>query len=146
MFISLPTPVISSSQAAVKRRPPLTPPSVIPPCVTAQCSSLQQSNRDRCRSPSRSAVAYLARVSSSPNSPTLSSMTNTSALPTPSSFSVNTPTSTPSSSPSEGCHFPFGSQRQQMTCMPTAEGQYISFPSFDELYGDYPDDEEDSKQ
>ncbi|EWC48270.1 hypothetical protein DRE_02374 [Drechslerella stenobrocha 248] len=143
MFISLPTPVISSSPAAAKRRPPLTPPSVIPPCVTAQCSSLQQSNRDRCRSPSRSAAAYLARVSSSPNSPTLSSMTNTSALPTPSSFSVSTPTSTPSSSPSEGCHFPFG--QKQLQCSPTQEGQYVSFPSFDELYGEFPDDEEDSK-
>lgn len=142
MFISLPTPVISSTPVAAKRRLPLTPPSVIPPCVTAQCSSLQQSSRDRCRSPSRSAVAYLARVTSSPNSPTLSSMTNTSALPTPSSFSVNTPSSTPSSSPSEGCHFPFGSQRQTLS---TSEGQYISFPSFDELYGDYPEDEEDTK-
>ncbi|KAK6541732.1 hypothetical protein TWF694_007522 [Orbilia ellipsospora] len=145
MFISLPTPVISSTAAAAKRRPPLTPPSVIPPCVTAQCSSLQQSNRDRCRSPSRSAAAYLARVSSSPNSPTLSSMTNTSALPTPSSFSVNTPTSTPSSSPSEGYHFPFGSQRP-LPCLSSSEGQYVSFPSFDELYGEFPDEEEDSKQ
>ncbi|KAF3925633.1 hypothetical protein ABW21_db0207139 [Orbilia brochopaga] len=142
MFISLPTPIISSPVAA-KRRLPLTPPSVIPPCVTAQCSSVQQSSRDRCRSPSRSAAAYLARVTSSPNSPTLSSMTNTSALPTPSPFSVNTPTSTPSSSPSEGCHFPFG--QKQLPCLPNAEGQYVSFPSFDELYGDFPEEEEESK-
>ncbi|KAK6511489.1 hypothetical protein TWF481_000404 [Arthrobotrys musiformis] len=145
MFISLPTPVISPASLAAKRRPPLTPPSVIPPCVTAQCSSVQQSGRDRCRSPSRSAAAYLARVSSSPNSPTLSSMTNTSALPTPSSFSVNTPTSTPSSSPSEGSHFPFGSERQ-LPCLSKSEGQYVSFPSFDELYGDFPEDDEESKQ
>jgi len=145
MFISLPTPVIHSSPNAPKqRRPPLTPPSVIPPYVTQQCSSVQQAHRDRCRSPSRTASAYLARVASSPNSPTLSSMTNTSALPTPGSFCVNSPTSTPSSSPSEGSHFPFSSQRQ-LPCLPTSGGQYVSFPSFDELYGTYPD-EEDEKQ
>lgn len=144
MFISLPTPIINSTPSAPRRRPPLTPPSVIPPYVTQQCSSAQQAHRDRCRSPSRTASAYLARVASSPNSPTLGSMTNTSALPTPSSFSVNTPTSTPSSSPSEGCHFPFSSQRQ-LPCLSTSEGQYISFPSFDELYASYPEEEEESK-
>src|SRR5438045_856223 len=109
MFISLPPPVLSSNPSS-KRRSPLTPPSVST-YVSTSCSSVLQSGRDRCRSPSRSASAYLTRVVSSPNSPTLASVRNVSGLPTPTSFPSAASSPSPSSSPSEGNHFPFTQQK-----------------------------------
>ena len=120
MYISLPSPVLSSS---IRRRPPLTPPSGAPPYVTTSNSSVTQCSRDRCRSPSRTASAYLARVASSPSSPTLSSLKDTSSLPTPSYMSTGM---SPSNSPTEGGRFPFETLKRVTSMYDAPEGMFDS--------------------
>jgi len=141
MFISLPPPVISSTS---RRRPPLTPPSVST-YVSTTCSSVGQSFRDRCRSPQRSASAYLARVASSPNSPTLSSLKDTSSLP--SLYTMSRESTPPASVPrEEGHQFPFGFFTKSYSFCDVPEGQYISFPAFEDLSGESGESEDEDSE
>jgi hypothetical protein len=115
-FISLPEPRIPSTTLTyqMKRRSPLTPPSVTPPSVTVSESTTMR--RDRCKSPSSRASALLQKVavvsstpSTVPSSPRLCAA-NSPGSPGSTGLSSNdsTPTSTP---PEDGGQFPFGTRQ-----------------------------------
>jgi hypothetical protein len=144
-FISLPEPRIPStttSTCQMKRRSPLTPPSVTPPSVTVSESTTMRG--DRCKSPSSRASALLQKVavvsstpSTVPSSPRLCAA-NSPGSPGSTGLSSNdsTPTSTP---PEDGGQFPFGTR--QLPESP--EGGYVSFPMFEAFTGSGCGDDED---
>ena len=147
MYISLPSGASNSNNGGgngnsqcqnSRRRPPLTPASGAPPYVSTSCSSVVQCERSNS---SRSATAILSRVASSPGSPTMSAAST--ALPTPSSMpSIG---SSPASTPGGSNQFPFSLQKQLYELYDAPEGQYVSFPSFDDTYGDSGDDDDQKK-
>jgi hypothetical protein len=136
MFISLPEPRIPTPICSqMKRRSPLTPPSVTPPSVSVSDSTTIQRPRDRCTSPRASVLlAKVAVVSATPG--TVPSSPRLCAAASPDSNSNNsTPSATP---PDEGCQFSFSSSKQ----LPESpNGGYVSFPMFEAFGGC--DDRED---
>ncbi|KAI5813120.1 hypothetical protein BZA77DRAFT_252271 [Pyronema omphalodes] len=137
MFISLPAPRIPTMTGApVKRRPPLTPPSVAPPSVSVSESTTLPGSRDRCKSPCSRASALLAKVAIVNSTPsTVPSSPRLCGASSPESAN-STPTATP---PDDCGQFPFASTKQ----LPASpEGGYVSFPMF-EAFGDYAQDQDD---
>ncbi|KAF8249485.1 hypothetical protein K440DRAFT_543760 [Wilcoxina mikolae CBS 423.85] len=132
MFISLPAPRLSASAFPVKRRSPLTPPSVTPPSVTVSDPAAMQRARDRCRSPSSRASALLAKVAVVSSAP--------GTVPSsPRLCAANSPDSTNSTPPDDGGQFQFSSSKQ----LPESpDGGYVSFPMF-EAFENYGQDHDD---
>ncbi|KAI5804025.1 hypothetical protein DFH27DRAFT_481182 [Peziza echinospora] len=141
MQLSLPESRILSPKV---RRAAVTPPSVTPPSVTTDISSLQQLERDRCKSPcSQRASALLAKVAypamPQPTAPILTG----AGLPSPSLSHSNS--STPASSPpGEGDQFSFGSFPKELPASPN--GGYISFPCFEQFDNCSDDEDSDHKK
>ncbi|KAF8471917.1 hypothetical protein BDZ91DRAFT_482374 [Kalaharituber pfeilii] len=124
------------------RKGPLSPPSVIPPSVSTDISSLQQLERDRCKSPSQMrASALLAKVAVLPSVPTATApMPTASGMCSPGLTSSNS-SSPASSPPGEGDQFSFHTFPKQLPTSPN--GTYISFPDFDQFCDSTSSEDED---
>ncbi|KAA8912845.1 hypothetical protein FN846DRAFT_214650 [Sphaerosporella brunnea] len=139
-FISLPEPRIASTTTpaySMKRRSPLTPPSVTPASVTVSESTTLR--RDRCRSPSSRASAILQKVAVVSSTPsTVPSSPRLCATNSPGSNGVNSNDSTPTSTPpDDGGQFPFTKHLPERP-----EGGYVSFPMFEAFKGCGDEDDE----
>ncbi|OCK81275.1 hypothetical protein K432DRAFT_295881 [Lepidopterella palustris CBS 459.81] len=128
-YISLPPPT-PSMQKSGSRRPPLTPSTVSPPCISSQTSSA--SRRDSgCRSPTK-ATSLLAKVASHPSTPRRGTPAS-SPLPSPSPKSPGEHHS-PLCTPREECRpamFRQDSTRHWSTHR--QQDGYISFPDFEKF-------------
>lgn len=129
-YISLPVPHPAMAKSG-SRRPPLTPSTVSPPCLSAHTSSVTRRDSGSGGASPTKATSLLAKVASHPSTPRKDTPMS-SPLPSPSPKSPEDRQS-PLCAPGEGRHAVFTQDPSRYWSTHRQQDGYISFPDFEKF-------------